>query len=36
MQMQAISDIDITNHLNTLIEKNYSYSTIKKTYEILN
>lgn len=36
MQMQAISDIDITNHLNALIEKNYSYSTIKKTYEILN
>ena len=36
MQMQAIADIDITNHINTLIDKDYSFSTVKKTYEVLN
>lgn len=36
MQMQAISDRDIQKHINTLIEDDYSYSTVKKTYELLN
>ena len=37
LQVQAITSLTIQEHINFLInEKNYSYSTVKKTYEILN
>lgn len=36
LQVQGIKSDNIQNHINTLVSENYSYSTIKKTYELLN
>lgn len=34
IEMQAITDVIIQDHITTIM-KNYSYSTVKKTYELL-
>ena len=36
MEIDNVTKDDVQDLMNTLIEKNYSYSTIKKTYELLN
>lgn len=36
MQMQAIDEHTIQKHINKLIKEGYSYSTVVKTYELLN
>lgn len=36
MEINAITSDDVQDLMKTLIDKNYSYSTIKKTYELLN
>ena len=36
MEINAITNDDVQDLMQTLIDKNYSYSTIKKTYELLN
>lgn len=33
---QQITSSDIQNHINLLVNKNYSFSVIKKTYDLLN
>lgn len=35
MQIQAITEKDIQEHINALISKPYSYSVVKKTYEVI-
>ena len=36
MQTSAIKSADLTKHIDEIINKGYSYSTVKKTYELLN
>lgn len=36
LRLSEIDDKDINSHLDTLVDENYSYSTIKKTYDVLN
>lgn len=35
MQMQAVDERDLQRHIKTLIDKPYAYSTVKKTYEVM-